>query len=288
MAITIDDLAADLQQFFAQKFPPGSGEGPGSVQLIFDALGTPLDPVEFVGSGTNSAQDILAHQRAAQLADQLPAANMLSAGWYVAKSGSRLSRWYENILSGSTALSSNPDDLKAFEALKQAALHRFAENKLVLVSGAAVGGSAGTVDAVGVHDSYYATSMSPIDWFQASATCWETYKSSAHDNQPIPIDTPPLSKRPTFALRVAVQDDNPALMKFLDRAVVSGLSVNEAISPAPQVEPIAAATPIARRAPMHMAERTISSAAIESIALTPQITNNMIIGQSIAVLTCPL
>ena len=102
MPATIDELAAGLQQFFATQFPLDGDDGPGSVLLVFDNLGRPLSPQEFAGAGTDAASDLLSHQRAADLADQLPAGNALKRGWYLPRGGSRLSRWYAAVLDGST------------------------------------------------------------------------------------------------------------------------------------------------------------------------------------------
>lgn len=190
MSVTIDDLAADLRKFFASKLPAGGGDGPGSVLLVFDAFGRPLPASEFIGSGNPGIQNILAHQRAADLADQLPAGNALAGGAYLARSGSRLSRLYESIVAGGRPSAVDEETLSAFEAGKSRALGLLETNKLVVTSGTAAGGQPGTVPAVGTHDHYYATSMSPVDWYSPEATSWQTYKLDAA-NSPPPTPTQP-------------------------------------------------------------------------------------------------
>jgi 2-oxoglutarate dehydrogenase E2 component (dihydrolipoamide succinyltransferase) len=218
MPATLDGLAADLQRFFVERFPQlDAGDGPGSVLLVFDNLGRPLSPREFAGSGTGAARDLLSHQRAADLADQIPAPNALKRGWYLPRSGSRLSRWYATLLSGSVAApesGATPADLAAFEAAKDGALRLLEENKLVAVSGSAAAGDGGTVAAAGTHDAYYATSMSPLDWYTDSAACWSTYEVAAADAPAAAAAAGPVAT-PQFALRVAADPSAAELVDYV-------------------------------------------------------------------------
>jgi thiol-disulfide isomerase/thioredoxin len=171
MPVTLDQLAAAMHQFLSGKLPGAGGDAPGSVVLVFDGFGTPLEPGEFGAGATDSQQQLLAHQRAAQLADQLPAAAGLANGWYIARTGSRLSRWYHTALADSVGISGAGPD--AFDKHKAAALNELDDNQLIEVGG--VTGSGGTVDPTGVHDSYYATGMSPTNWFLLQADSWESH-----------------------------------------------------------------------------------------------------------------
>ncbi|MDF5754235.1 hypothetical protein [Spongiactinospora sp. TRM90649] len=189
MAVTLDDLAADLQSFFADKFPQ-MGEGtPGSLFLVFDNLGTPLDPAEF-------ATAPFSHQRAAQLADQIPSAGGLARGWYIPSPGKRLSRWYEVMVEGGTAATSAEPGFSAFNMLRAESARSLEENKLI--AAAAPGG----VEAPGTHDVYYATSMSPADWHAPDSTAWATYALSSQETPPAGAATTPLTV-PEWRLRVS-------------------------------------------------------------------------------------
>jgi hypothetical protein len=237
---TIDDLGRNLQKFFADKFPSGDAETAGAVALVLDALGTPLDSAEFIGSGTDAAVNILAHQRAAQLADQIPAVNMLANGWYVAKSGSQLSRWYDEMLSSSSAISTLVPDMEAFERRKARAFHAFGTNKLPVLSGTALGGTGGTVDTGGTHQDYYATSMSPVNWYQADSSSWETYSDKSQNLPVIPVDTPPFDgprwfPAQQFSLRIANEITNPDMTQFVSHAVATGV-----VGPTLQADPAVA------------------------------------------------
>ena len=97
MSVTIDDLAIYLRQFFAEKLPVGGAGGAGTVVLVFDGLGRPM-PLVSSSVPARLKFETCWHQRAAQLADQLPAANALTSGSYLARASSRLSRLYESIL----------------------------------------------------------------------------------------------------------------------------------------------------------------------------------------------
>lgn len=202
MTSSIDDLAADLEQFFSRRFAPGGTDEPGAMILVFDGLGTPLQASEFAGSGEGAALDLVAHQRAAQLADQLPAPNGLASGWYLPRSGSRLSRWYEAVVEGARSTATNEEDVTAFDLMRHEAERRFAENQLVVTSGTAIGGEGGTISAAGTHDAYFATTMSPLDWFSESSASWASYEVKAGDAPapaPAPVaEAPPIVPRPMF------------------------------------------------------------------------------------------
>ncbi len=166
MPATLDDLAAHLQRFFADRFPVTGDEGPGSVFLVFDSLGRPVSAKEFTGAD-GAAANVLSRLRAADLADQLPTANALKRGWYLPRGG-RLSGWYANILRASAGPlpPASDADREAFEAAKADAVRALDLNKLPA--------------AVGIAD-YYETSMSPSDWFTAESTGWNTYSVGATD-----------------------------------------------------------------------------------------------------------
>jgi 2-oxoglutarate dehydrogenase E2 component (dihydrolipoamide succinyltransferase) len=131
-----------------------------------------MSPREFTGSGSGVARLLVPHQRAAELADQLPAANHLRRGWYLAD-GRRLSHWYAAMVRDSAA--AGAVDLAAFETAKDRAVRALDHNQLVVVS-------RGTA-APGTHDTYYATAMSPPDWFTGSAATWSRYEVSAGGSQ---------------------------------------------------------------------------------------------------------
>jgi hypothetical protein len=191
MAITIDHLAAYLRQYFAEKLPVGGDGGPGTVILVFDALGQPMPASEFMGSHATGVQDVLAHQRAAELADQLPAYNTLASGSYLARAGSKLSRLYESMIKGAVPAGTDPATLASFEAGKANALASLENSKLAIVSGTVAGGSTGTVPASGTLDHVFATGMSPVDWYGPGATSWQTYQLDAANAPPPPVTRTP-------------------------------------------------------------------------------------------------
>lgn len=238
MPATIDELATGLQQFFATQFPLDGDDGPGSVLLVFDNLGRPLSPQEFAGSGTDAAVDLLSHQRAADLADQLPAGNALKRGWYLPRGGSRLSRWYAAVLTGSTGppASAGEAERAAFEAAKAAARRQLDLNQLVAVAGTSAGGTAGTVAASGTLDTYYATSMSPLGWFSDASPGWVTYQVAADDR---PDDTQPqasLVTAPEFTFMVAQDPRLAEVATYLQYATLT--------EPDPPVQPDPAWVPL--------------------------------------------
>lgn len=171
MSATIEDLTRELEEFFARRFPSSGGEGaPGSVLLVFDQLGRSVPAI-------NPTSTSIAQQLAAQWADQLPAGNALKSGWYLPRSGSRLSTWYGALLEGAKAVD---DDLG--DTLRQRqyeAQRKFDLNELIVEP---VGGV-----AVGAVDTYYATNMMPADWFAPEATCWTGYRTEAPE-EPAPAE----------------------------------------------------------------------------------------------------
>jgi len=206
MPVTLDQLAATLHQFFQDKLPGQVGDTAGSALLVFDPFGMPLAAEDFGVGGTDSQQQLLAHQRAGHLADQLPAANGLSNGWYLAQTGSRLSRWYHTLVSESSCTSTSDQDKTAFEARKAAALQELDLNAMIEVAGATSTGT--TVDPTGVHDSFYATGMTPTSWYRPDADCWETHHIDGTEAPPS-SDPSPLPM-PGFHLRVDSPPPSPA------------------------------------------------------------------------------
>lgn len=164
MPATIDGLAADLRRFFEEKLPAGPAEGPGSVSLIFDALGSPLSVPEFTGPEAAPSSQIFARQRAAELADQLPAANTLAAGSYLPRGGGRLSDWYALMVNAAVGAGA------AFDLAKAAALRDLENNKQVVLGGAI--------------DTRYLTTMSPPDFFRPEFDGWQQYSVKAGDEPP--------------------------------------------------------------------------------------------------------
>jgi 2-oxoglutarate dehydrogenase E2 component (dihydrolipoamide succinyltransferase) len=94
MSVTLDQLSVAVHSFFTRKLSGAVGDAPGNVLLVLKGFGSPLPAGEFGVGATYSQQQLLDHQRAAQLADQLRAINGLGNGWYLPRSGSRLSFWY--------------------------------------------------------------------------------------------------------------------------------------------------------------------------------------------------
>lgn len=186
MPVTVDDLATSIQQFFASHFPLGGDGGAGSMMLMFDPLGFPLSTNEFGASSPPHVATVMAHQRAAELADQIPAANALAQGSYLPRGGSKLSRWYLNLVRGSAGPpASAVEERAAFDAAKADALRELMNNELVLVSS-----PGGSINPAGVNDTYYATSMTPVDWYAPAFAGWQHYSVKAADN-PAPQGRPP-------------------------------------------------------------------------------------------------
>jgi hypothetical protein len=198
MTVTLDQLATSVHQFFQDKLPGEVGSSPGSLMLVFDPFGMPLAGQDFGVGGSDSQQQLLAHQRAAQLADQLPGANGLTNGWYLAQSGSRLSRWYQTLISESSCTATSDQDKAAFEARKAAALKELDLNAMLEVTGTTSAGT--TVDPTGVHDTLYATGMTPTGWYRPDADCWETHHIDG--SQPASPDGAGPVPTPGFHLRV--------------------------------------------------------------------------------------
>ena len=207
MPITIDELSAAIHGFFAQKIGGAGGDTPGSIVVVFDGLGTTLSAKEFGVGGSTGQQQLLAHQRAAQLADQLPGATSLSKGWYLPRTGARLSQWYKAALTASVAGFGTDEAKQAFERLKAGALERLDLNQLVLVGGATPGGPG--VNPTGVVDDIFATSMAPPDWFLPEADSWQ--QCSFDGSQPA-SPTPTPVPVPVFDAQVLVtMPDEPGL-----------------------------------------------------------------------------
>lgn len=206
MPTTIDDLASSLQQYFASKFPLGGDGGPGSLLLIFDPLGFPLSTREFLGpDGGGPVGDLLAHQRAAELADQLPAASSLLGGTYLPRGGSKLSRWYRGVVDGSNGPPADVEERATFDAAKVSAQRALSNNELVLVSS-----PDGSTRPAGTDDMYYATSMVPVDWFADESDVWQVYKVDAGDNPPPQSDPPWYAPKPPIWYRKPrVLDNDP-------------------------------------------------------------------------------
>lgn len=210
MPTTLDDLAAGLQTFFAERFPLGGDGGPGSVLLMFDPLGHPLPAREFGSAVGGGVGGLLAHQRAAALADQIPAANAIDGGAYVPRGGSALSRWYRDLVRGSNGPpTSNPDARAAFEAAKAQATNALANSELVLAAS-----PDGSPLPAGVNVRYYATSMVPVDWFEPESDAWQTYSVGAAENPPPDHEKPwyvPLPPREYRRIPPVGPEDDPFL-----------------------------------------------------------------------------
>lgn len=216
MAGTLQDLAAGLHRFFAEKVPGAAGDAPGDMLLVFDALGVPLDPREFGATADGVPLDVFANQRAAELADQLPAANVLSGGSYLPRSGSRLSRWYDALVSSSAAVATTDPELGAFERRKANALESFEENKTLDVAMPGVG-----VGVVGEADHHYATSMSPRGWFLPDSQAWSTFTQSGGEDPPVVEPPGPLPiPIPEWELRVVEPEPPPEVVRFIVNAEV--------------------------------------------------------------------
>jgi 2-oxoglutarate dehydrogenase E2 component (dihydrolipoamide succinyltransferase) len=213
---SLDDIASGIHAFFKAKVPGTGGDSPGDMLLVFDALGVPLHPNEFGASATPGQQEVFASQRAAQLADQLPAANVLTGGVFLPRTGSRLSRWYEMALSSSEATATADPALSAFERRKSDALTSFEQNRLLDV---AMPGSG--IDPGGVHDHHQATSMSPRGWFRPDAEVWSAFTQSEASPAPapgpgaVPLDPLPI---PPFVIRVPPDEPDPLVQQWLSNA----------------------------------------------------------------------
>jgi hypothetical protein len=188
MAMTLDQLSNVMHQFFQDKLPGAGGATPGSVLVVLDGLGIPLTAGEFGVGGSDAQQQLFSHQRASQLADQLPAVNALKAGWYVKQQGSRLSRWYRSVVTQSVCTSAADQDKAAFEARKAAASEELDLNALPEVAGVTPAGP--TVDPTGVADTLYATGMAPPNWYQPGADVWETHRITGKDTAPAVTGNP--------------------------------------------------------------------------------------------------
>ncbi|MGT2477600.1 hypothetical protein [Paraburkholderia terrae] len=228
---TIDQVAAELDRFLRGQLGRATGDAPGGVVMVFDKGGTPLDASDFGYHDSAGQQQLFSHQRAAQLADQLPVSEALSDGWYLHRTGSRLSEWYAEALQGSVCLQDGDDAKKAFEQHKADALAMLDRNKMLEVSGATDAGN--SVGATGAHDVYYATDMAPANWFLPDATCWTSYHQKSDDSRaepvPAPISSP--ARCPAFTMRLINGTQAPAVGAYLRRA--SLLPVEAAADPTP-------------------------------------------------------
>ncbi|MFD9359840.1 hypothetical protein [Streptomyces sp. NPDC060031] len=224
MSVTLDQLSAAVHSFFTRKLSGAVGDAPGNVLLVLDGFGSPLPPGEFGVGATDSQQQLLAHQRAAQLAEQLPAANGLGNGWYLPRAGSRLSFWYKALLSGSVCASAAEQAVTAFEARKASAVKRLEQNQLLEIAGTT--GAGGTVNPTGVSDAYFATGMSPTGWFLPGAESWETHRIDG--TQPVPPAPSPVPV-PSFDAQVlVVRPESPP--GFTPGELVLFRDVGEAVS----------------------------------------------------------
>jgi 2-oxoglutarate dehydrogenase E2 component (dihydrolipoamide succinyltransferase) len=196
MSVTLDQLSVDVQSFFIRKLHGAVGDAPGNVLLVLDGFGSPLPPSDFGVGATASQLQLFAHQRAAQLADQLPAKNGLSNGWYLPRSGSRLSVWYKAAVAGSVCTSDTEKAVAAFEARKAEALKRIEANELLEVG--ATTNAGGTVNPTGVSSSNLATGMTPTGWFLPDADSWEEFSIDGTEKippAPSPVPTPAFTAR---------------------------------------------------------------------------------------------
>ncbi|WP_432102593.1 hypothetical protein [Streptomyces sp. bgisy091] len=187
MPATIDGLSADLRRFFEERLQVGQDEGPGTARLVFDALGYPLSVREFTGPAGAASSDVFARQRAAELADQLPAASALASGAYLARSGGRLSDWYAGAIRAGTSSEAG------FDLVKAEALKRLDDNRWVVLGGGL--------------DTRYATSLSPLDFYKTEFDGWQRYSVSSGDEPP--PDTP---AGPEFRGRVFEGPMQPGLV----------------------------------------------------------------------------
>lgn len=213
MATTLQEVAQRLHAFFADKVPGGGGDSPGDAVLVFDALGTPFDPDEFGAALEPGAQTVFASQRAAQIADRLPAANILTSGSWLARSGSRLSRFYEAAVRESRPTSTADDDVTSFERRKADALHSLDENKLLDVAMPGAG-----VAPLGTTDSHFATLMSPTGWYRTASADFAVFTEAEASETPLP-EQPPVLPIPEFELLVVPPEEpDPLVLRWLDQA----------------------------------------------------------------------
>jgi hypothetical protein len=212
VAATLQDVAAALDAFFRAKVPSVGAGVTGDVVLVFDALGAPFNPAEF-GFGFEPGQEsVFAGQRAAQIADALPAANLLQAGSWLARGSSRLSRFYRSVVEESRSTATTESARSAFEARKAAARRSLDENRLLDV---AMPG-AGTVP-VGVNDAHYATGMSPSAWFHPDSGSWSHF-SQAEGTVTAPPEVRPIIPIPEFVLQIPPEEPEPRVQKWLGKA----------------------------------------------------------------------
>ncbi|HEX5712273.1 MAG TPA: hypothetical protein VFX85_03045 [Solirubrobacterales bacterium] len=230
MAATLQDVAGTLDAFFRAKVPSVGAGVAGDVVLVFDALGAPFNPAEF-GYGLAPGQEsVFASQRAAQIADALPAANLLQAGSWLARGSSRLSRFYRALVEESRSTATTASARSAFEARKAAARRSFDENRLLDV---AMPG-AGTVP-VGVNDAHYATAMSPSGWFHPDSGNWAHF-SQAEQTGVRPPAIKPLIPLPEFVWQIPPVDPDPRVQEWLGKATELAV-LPELVKPVQPVDP---------------------------------------------------
>jgi len=231
--ITIDQLAAELHDFLQKQLGGATGDAPGGIAMFFDKGGTPLAAADFGFNDNPNQQQLFSHQRAAQLADQLPVSDALAEGWYLTRTGSKLSNWYADALRGSICPQGTEQEKNSFETRKADALAMLDGNKMLEVSGATDAGN--SIDATGSHDVYYATGMSPANWFLPNADCWATYHQQSDDQpsgNPAPGPAASAAQHPTFTIRVISQTQAPAVGAFLTRASLLAIPTVAASPPA--------------------------------------------------------
>ena len=223
MPVTIEQLSAAINAFFAQKIGDAGGDTPGTVVLVFDGLASSFSPDEFGVGGSDSQQQLLAHQRAAQLADRLPVASGLANGWYLPRTGARLSHWYKVALTASTPVSGTEQAIKAFELGKADALKRLELNEQIEIGGVTPGGPG--VNPTGVIDKIYATGMSPPDWFVPDSDAWQSCRFDG--TQPVSPAPTPIPVPVFDAQALVTMPDEPG---FSPKSVSFRVQAGEAIS----------------------------------------------------------
>lgn len=231
MAGTLQEVAGALDAFFRSKVPSVGAGSVGDVVLVFDALGAPFNPAEF-GFGLESGQEaVFASQRAAQIADALPAANLLQAGSWLARGSSRLSRFYRAVVEESRSMATTESARMAFEARKAAALRSLDLNRLLDL---AMPG-AGTVP-VGVTDAHYATGMSPSGWFHPDSDSWSHFSQAEQAPTP-PPSVPPFIPLPEFVWHIPPRDPDPPVEEWLGKAAMLA-NLTTPVEPVQPVQPV--------------------------------------------------
>jgi hypothetical protein len=212
VSTTIQEVAGALNAFFRSKVPNVGVGSTGDILLVFDALGAPLNPAEF-GLGLEPGQEsVFASQRAAQIADELPAANLLLAGSWLPRGGSRFSRFYRTAVEESRSTATSESARSAFESRRAAARRSLDENRLLDVAMPGVG----TVP-VGVTDAHYVTGMSPSAWFHPASSNWAHYSQAEQSATP-GVLVEPVIPIPEFVLHIPPDDPDPPVEGWLGNA----------------------------------------------------------------------